>query len=62
MFAESANLWTYIGDLPAAPRFDAAVAIVSSTEILVIGGWGGETAQERVNTVYKGIILKLADQ
>ena len=45
-----------------AARFDAAVAIVSSTEILVIGGWGGETAQERVNTVYKGIILKLADQ
>ena len=44
-----------------APRFDAAVAIVSSTEILVIGGWGGETAQERVNTVYKGI-LKLVDQ
>lgn len=61
MFAESANLWTYIGDLPA-PRFDAAVAVVSPTEILVISGWGGETAlQERVNTVYKGI-LKLADQ
>ena len=60
MFAESASLWTYIGDLPA-PRFDTAVAVVSSTEIMVIGGWGGETAQERVNAVYKGI-LKLADQ
>ena len=36
MFAKSANLWTYIGDLPA-PRFDAAVAVVSSTEILVAG-------------------------
>jgi N-acetylneuraminic acid mutarotase len=58
-FAEAADLWTYIGDLPA-PRFDAAVAVVSSTEILVIGGWGGDTAQERVNTVYKGV-LKLAD-
>ena len=60
MFAESANLWTYIGDFPA-PSFNAAVAVVSSTEILVIGGWGGETVQERVNTVYKGI-LKLTDQ
>ena len=60
MFSESASLWTYIGELPA-PRFDAAVAIVSSTEIFVIGGCGGDTAQERVNTVYKGT-LKLADQ
>ena len=60
MFSESASSWTYIGNLPA-PRFDAAVAIVSSTEILVIGGWGGDTAQERVNTVYKGM-LKLSDQ
>jgi hypothetical protein len=58
-FAEAAESWTYIGDLPA-PRFDAAVAVVSSTEILVIGGWGGDTGQERVNTVYKGM-LKLAD-
>ena len=60
-FSESANSWMYIGDLPA-PRFDAAVATVSSMEILVIGGWGGgDTAQERMNTVYKGT-LKLADQ
>ena len=55
MFAESANSWTYIGDLPA-PRFDSAVAMVSSTEILVIGGWGGDAAQERVSTVYKGTL------
>ena len=60
MFSESASSWTYTGDLPA-PRFDAAVAIASSTEILGIGGWDGETTQERVNTVYKGT-LKLADQ
>ena len=41
--------WTYIGDLPA-PRFDAAViyvAIVLSTEILVIGGCSGDMAQEK---------------
>ena len=61
MFSESASSLTYIGDLPA-PRFDAAVAVASSTEILVIGGWGSDdTAQERVNTVYKGT-LKLSDQ
>ena len=55
-FSQSANSWTYIGDLPA-PRFDAAVAVLSSTEILVIGGWGGDAAQERMNTVYKGTLL-----
>ena len=59
MFVESANSWTYIGDLPA-PRFDSAVAMVSSTDILVIGGWGGDIAQERVSTVYKGT-LNLGD-
>ena len=59
-FSESTNSWMYTGDLLVS-RFDAAVAIVSSMEILVIGGWGGgDTAQERVNTVYKGT-LKLAD-
>ena len=58
-FAESANSWVYIGDLPTL-RFDAAVAILSSTEILVVGGWDGDGTQPgRVNTVYKGT-LKLA--
>ena len=42
MFAESANSWTYIGDLPA-PRFDSAVAMVSSTEILGRGYSTGES-------------------
>ena len=56
MFSQSTNSWTYIGDLPA-PRFDAAVAVLSSTEILVIGGWGGDAVQERMNTVYKGTLL-----
>ena len=53
MYSPSTNSWTYISDLPA-PRYDTAVAVLSSTEILVIGGWngGGE-----VNTVYKGMVV-----
>ena len=50
------NSWIYISDLPA-PRYRAAVALLSPAEILVIGGWydGGS-----VNTVYKGTLhLKL---
>ena len=51
MYSPSTNSWTYISDLPA-PRSDTAVAVLSSTEILVIGGWDGG----RVNTVYKGTL------
>ena len=55
MYSPSTNSWIYISDLPA-PRSSTAVAVFSSTEILVIGGcYGG-----RVNTVYKGTLnLKL---
>ena len=49
MYSPSTNSWIYISDLPA-PRSETAVAVLSSTEILVIGGWDGG----RVNTVYKG--------
>ena len=54
-YSPSTNSWIYISDLPA-PRYDAAVAVLSLSEILVIGGWYHGT----VNTVYKGILyLKL---
>ena len=54
MYSPSTNSWIYISDLPA-PRSLAAVAVLSSTEILVIGGYDGG----RVNTVYKGTLTLL---
>ena len=52
MFSPSTNSWIYISDLPE-PRCVPAVAVLSSTEILVIGGRCGDF---RVNTVYKGTL------
>ena len=55
-YSPSTNSWIYISDLPA-PRYNAAVAVLSPSEILVIGGW---CDYRRVNTVYKGTLhLKL---
>ena len=55
-YSPSTNSWIYISDLPA-PRYAAAVAVLSPSEILVIGGWCDDG---RVNTVYKGTLhLKL---
>ena len=51
MYSLSTNSWIYISDLPA-PRSATAVAILSSTEILVVGGYGGGI----VNSVYKGTL------
>ena len=51
MYSPSTNSWIHISDLPA-PRSNTAVAVLSSTEILVIGGWDGSP----VNTVYKGTL------
>ena len=51
MYSPSTNSWIYISDLPA-PRYGTAVAVLSSTEILVIGGWSGGY----MNTVYKGTL------
>jgi N-acetylneuraminic acid mutarotase len=51
MYSPSTNSWIYISDLPA-PRSTTAAAVLSSTEILVIGGFDGC----RVNTVYKGTL------
>ena len=52
MFSPSTNSWIYISDLPE-PRYTTAVAVLSSTEILLIGGWCGD---HRVNTTYKGTL------
>ena len=52
MYSPSTNSWIYISDVPA-PRSHTAVAVLLSTEVLVIGGWNdGET----VNTVYQGTL------
>ena len=51
MYSPSTNSWVYISDLPA-PRSFTAAAVLSSTEILVIGGRDGI----KVNTVYKGTL------
>ena len=52
MYSPSTNSWIYISDLPA-PRSHTAVAVLSSTRVLVIGG-GNEG--EIVNTVYQGTL------
>jgi N-acetylneuraminic acid mutarotase len=52
MYSPSNNSWIYISDLPA-PRSFTSAAVLSSKEILVIGGWDGSG---RVNTVYKGTL------
>ena len=49
MYSLSSNSWIHISDLPA-PRSDTAAAVLSSTEILVIGGF-------LVSTVYKGTYI-----
>ena len=54
MYSPSTNSWIYISDLPA-PRSDTAAAVLSSTEVLVIGGEDGDS----VNTVYKETLILL---
>ena len=51
VYSPSTDSWIYISDLPA-PLCSTAVAVLSSTELLVIGGWRGG----RVNTVYQGTL------
>ena len=55
MYSLSTNSWVYISDLPA-PQSGTAAAVLSSAEILVMGGYsGGE-----VKSVFKGTFqLKL---
>ena len=55
MYSPSTNSWIHISDLPA-PRSLTAAAVLSSTEVLVIGGWGGgkvNTACVQGNTTSK---------
>lgn len=52
MYLPTVNSWIYFCDLPA-PRFGSTVAALSSTEILVIGGYRDEN---RLSTVYKGTL------
>lgn len=52
MFSPSTNSWVCVSNLPA-PRSRTITAMLSSTEILVIGGM---EKWERVNTVYKGTL------
>ena len=49
MYSPSTKSWIYFSDL-SEPRSDTAVAVLSSAEILVIGG----RCDGGVNTVYKG--------
>ena len=51
MYSPSANSWVYISDLPA-PQSTTAAAVISSTEVLVIGGREGGG----VNAVYRGTL------
>ena len=52
MYSPSTNSWIYISDL-SAPRSGTAVAVLSSTRVLVIGG---QNEHEIVNTVYQGTL------
>ena len=52
MYSPSTDSWIYISDLPA-PRVGAATAVLSSTEVLVIGGLDNKCQKK---TVYKGTL------
>ena len=51
VYSSFTNEWIHISDLPA-PRERAATAMLSPTELLIIGGWNN--GQE--NSVYKGLL------
>ena len=53
IYSPSTNSWVYINDLPGVLSHPAAVAILSSMEILVIGGEGDG---HRASIVYKGTL------
>ena len=52
VYSSSTDSWIYISDLPG-PRYGAAAAVLLSTDILVIGGSCGD---DRMKTVYKGLL------
>ena len=51
VYSPCTNAWIHISDLPA-PRVGTATAMLSTTELLVIGGWNNG----RQNSVYKGLL------
>ena len=53
VYSPSTNSWIYISDLPA-PRSSTTVAILSKTEILVMGGW---SEGANVQTIYMGTFM-----
>ena len=57
MYSPSTNSWIYISDLPE-PRADIAIAILSSTDILVIGGSSSadSNSEYRTRSVLKGTL------
>ena len=52
VYSPCTNAWIHISDLPA-PRMWTATAMLSPTELLVIGGWNN---RRRQNSVYKGLL------
>ena len=55
-YSSSTNSWVHICDTPFR-QAGAAVAVLSSTEILVIGGWlDDDKILERLNSVYRGTL------
>ncbi len=50
VYSPCTNAWIHISDLPA-PRLWTATAILSPTELLVIGGWNNSHQE----SVYKGL-------
>ena len=51
VYSPCTNVWIHVSDLPA-PRVTPATAMLSPTELLVIGGWNNG----RQNSVYKGLL------
>ena len=51
IYSPCTNVWIHISDLPV-PRTWAAIAMLSPTELLVIGGWN----DGKQNSVYKGLL------
>ena len=51
VYSPCTNAWIHISDLPA-PRMWTATAMLSPTELLVIGGWNNG----KQNSVYKGLL------
>ena len=52
VYSPCSNAWIHISDLPA-PRVWTTTAMLSPTELLVIGGWNNG---RRENSVYKGLL------